>query len=299
MSSHDRSGRNERAIAGLSSKTLLVAGVVRDCAAELRSDVFRLKAALGRFRAVHWLLIESDSDDDTVTQLGELVAEVPNFKFQSLGTLRERLPLRTQRIAHCRNAYLQELRSNASYRGLEFLLVADFDGTNELIAEEAIVSCWDRIDWDVCTANQQGPYYDIWALRHPLWSPNDCSAHYRFLVQHEVPPEQALAVAVHSRMVRIDRDAAWIEVDSAFGGLAIYRRPVLDRAEYAGLDADGDEICEHVPLHCSIRANDHRIFINPKLINAGYTEHSRALLIGNRTARAARRLIRRFVPSGA
>ncbi len=158
------------------------------------------------------------------------------------------------------------------------MIIADFDGVNRLITDEAVLSCWERNDWDVCTANQRGPYYDVWALRHRDWSPNDCWLQYVFLFQHNVGKRLALFAAVHSRMITISEDSNWIEVDSAFGGFAIYRRSVLEEALYVGLRDDGGEICEHVTFHSQLRAQHRRIFINPKLINAAYTEHTEHIL---------------------
>lgn len=296
MSQNDRSGGTNRAdLASLSARKVLVVGVVRNCAVQIKADVTRLEAALRPFRHVSWLLVESDSDDDSVAKLRELTAEFSDFRFISLGNLRAQLPRRSERISFCRNAYLKEIRTNESYRGVDFVIVSDFDGVNTLISEAAILSCWERDDWDVCAANQQGPYYDIWALRHEAWSPNDCAAQYRFLVRQGVGPERALSVAVHSRMIPIAQDSEWIEVQSAFGGLAIYRRSALEKGEYAGLDADGNEVCEHVALHSGISG---KIFINPKLINAGRTEHVEALFIRNKIVRITRRAIGRLLKAG-
>jgi hypothetical protein len=87
--------------------------------------------------------------------------------------------------------------------------------------------------------------------------------------------EAATFAAVYARMVTIPQDGEWIEVDSAFGGLAIYRRDCLRHARYIGLNKTGREICEHVPFHMALRKRGSRIFVNPKLINCAYTEHSR------------------------
>jgi hypothetical protein len=70
-------------------------------------------------------------------------------------------------------------------------------------------------------------------------------------------------------MITIPEDSDWIEVDSAFGGFAIYRRSSLaDTAAYEGVE------CEHVTFHDHIRRNGGRIFINPKLINGVESGHS-------------------------
>jgi hypothetical protein len=267
--------RGNGALSLLSDYNFLVAGVVRDCAKSIRDDVMRISGALKHAHSVSWLVIESDSDDTTCAQLGRLETEIPNFRFISLGRLRQLIPLREERIAHCRNAYLQELETNPCYSSVDYVVVADLDGINDLLSESGVLSCWDRVDWGVCTANQRGPYYDIRALRHPLWSPNDCFRQREFLIHHNVKKGSASWSSVFSRMIRVAETESWIPVDSAFGGLAIYRRSILQGVRYAGLDESGGIICEHVELHSRLRAKGCKIFVNPRLINTAKTDHSR------------------------
>ncbi len=87
-------------------------------------------------------------------------------------------------------------------------------------------------------------------------------------------------------MVTVAEDSPWIEVESAFGGLAIYRRDALLEGDYRGLDANGAEVCEHVSLHQAMRSTGARLYINPRLVNTDLTEHTR-------DARWPRRLVRR------
>lgn len=272
------------------SASVLVAGTVRDGARHVAAEVARIGAALRGFARVQWLLIESDSSDATAAALDALAGRISGFRHLSLGTLAGRLPARTERLALCRNTYLQELRAHPSYAGVDLVLIADLDAANPLLSESALASCWRRDDWDVCTANQRGPYFDIWALRHPHWSPNDCWAQYRFLTQNGMSARRAWSACVRARMIRIRPESPWIEVDSAFGGLGLYRRRALEHGEYRGADALGVEICEHVPLHESLRARGRRIFINPALINAPSPEH----MDRTRLARSMRRAVRRL-----
>ena len=76
-------------------------------------------------------------------------------------------------------------------------------------------------------------------------------------------------------MIHIPLNSKWIQVDSAFGGLAVYRRSEIYNAEYTGIDHNNSEVCEHVAFHKTIRDNNGLIFINPMLINTTYTEHSK------------------------
>ena len=263
----------------LSELNILVAGVARNCEKTIQRDVFRLSESLKGCKALLWLVIESDSFDKTPDELQSLQSTLADFRFLSLGTLQHAMPIRTERIAHCRNVYLDELKSNPLYAEVDYLVVADLDGVNDLVTAQGFASCWTRSDWDVCTANQRGPYYDIWALRHPLWSPNDCWRQYHFLLEHGARREDALWAAMYTKMFTISENEDWIEVDSAFGGLAVYRKEVVDGVVYEGLDDAGEGVCEHVSVNTQIRSRGQRIFINPKLINAAETDqaHQRML----------------------
>jgi hypothetical protein len=266
----------------LQSKHFLIAGLARNSTNTIKRDIWRLKAALRLFPNLYWYVVESDSDDGTQDELKALALKIPNFRFTSLGALREKMPLRTERLAFCRNKYLEELKHNRLYANIDYLVVADLDGINQLIEEQGILSCWNRDDWDVCTANQRGPYSDVWALRHEIWMPNDCLSQYKFFVQNKLSERKALFAALYSKMITIPQNSDWIEVDSAFGGFAIYRRKSLADARYVGLNDRGEEICEHVPFHAMLKSTACRIFINPKLINAGYTEHTKPLRLLSR-----------------
>lgn len=254
---------------------MLIVGVARNIEHVAIQEFAALQSAFADFKVKHWMVIESDSSDLTVQALRNIQDSAANFQLISLGNLRDRFALRTERLAHCRNRYLQEIEDNPMYATVRWVVVVDLDGTNEILDRNAVASCWHRDDWDVCCANQQGLYYDVWALRHPSWSPNDCWDEYRRLVAQGVPRYDARWAAVYSRMHHIDKGAAWIAVDSAFGGLAIYKRSVLAGARYCGINAAGDEVCEHVALHAQLRAKGGALMINPDLINLDESEHTR------------------------
>lgn len=262
----------------LTNNHFLAVGLARNCAATIKNDVLYVQNALGNAPDNHWLVIESDSDDNTLEVLEELKATVPNFDYISLGTLRDKYPLRTDRIAYCRNRYLEELENNPLYANLTHLLVADLDGVNDCITDKAIASCFTRTDWVACTANQWGPYYDVYALRHEIWSPNDCWDVQRFLGMRGMNEEESTACAVYSRMISISESEDWIEVDSAFGGLGIYRVAAIHGLRYQGLNHRGEEVSEHVSFHRQIRDGGGKIFINPQLINGTLNEHSKGFI---------------------
>ena len=136
----------------------LIVGLVRDCSNSIFKDVLGIQKVFERFSNVKWLLIESDSKDNSLKKLEDLTHKIDEFRFISCGNLQKKMSLRTERLAYCRNIYLNELHANENYKNIDFLVIADFDGINTILNETALLSCWDRNDWDVCTANQQGPY---------------------------------------------------------------------------------------------------------------------------------------------
>jgi hypothetical protein len=253
---------------------IAIVGLARNCARSLRHDLAQLSQACAGAAKVHLLVIESDSTDGTPALLESLAREMAGLRFIGLGSLRERHPLRTDRIAQCRNAYLDALASDPRYAAVSHVLVADLDRVCKDIDARAVESCWHlELPWDMCSANQGDHYYDIWALRHPQWCPGDAWAEFAQL-KPLLGEREATNVSLFSRMVHIDRCAAPIEVDSAFGGLAIYRRDaLLCGARYLGLDPQGREVCEHVQFHAQLRGKGFRLFINPALINANSTRH--------------------------
>ena len=184
-----------------------------------------------------------------------------------------------------------EIGSNGSTRSDDVQ-----DGVNsELTATAtatAVESCWNLSeDWDACFANQSKAYYDIWALRHKTWCPNDCWQTYRFLQSNGVGKFSALEAAVYSRMISINHNKDPIEVDSAFGGLGIYKKSAILLGEYVGIDGNNEEICEHVQLHKFISDKNMRLYIVPSLINCGWNEHSNNLRVTARFKARFRHLI--------
>lgn len=125
--------------------------------------------------------------------------------------------------------------------------------------------------WAVMTASQTGFYYDVWALRS---SP---TITYDFLVRAR--QESFFSIAWKSQITRfggthnlgIPSDHPLIEVESAFGGAAIYAAQYLSNAcIYDGWLDRGwwlhREQCEHVSFNRCVRRNagEGKIFINPK-----------------------------------
>jgi len=82
--------------------------------------------------------------------------------------------------------------------------------------------------------------------------------------------------------IPIPPTAAPIIVDSAFGGLGIYRREATLQARYLGLFPEGDEVCDHVAFNATVKGSDGVLAIYPALQNQTPPEHVIASLRGTK-----------------
>ena len=256
----------------------LIVGTIRNCQRQIFHTIKCLDKGLYFANKIEYFFVESDSDDNTLNSLKKLSRQKKNFRYESFGRLRTKLPIHTQRLALCRNRCLEELKSKKN-GWVDYLIVVDTDGVCSNINSQVIQECIAEKGWSAQTANVKGAYYDIWALRHNVWSPNDCWQATKEELNIGFSRFESESRNVYSRMIKINPSNKFIAVDSAFGGLAIYRKSSIpDNAKYIGLNRNGEKICEHVSFHNSIKQNQGTIFINPKLIIGpspyGHTKYS-------------------------
>lgn len=252
---------------------LVIFGITLNRAGTLRDDLAARARAARHFARAHILVIESDSTDSSLALLESLSKEFPQLRYHSLGTLREDYPLRTDRIARCGNANLKALDNDPLYANVTHVLVNDLDRVSREPQPEALASCFALdIPWNASFADQGDYHYDVWALRHPLWCPVGAWVEYEQLwplFGERVETE----LARFPRMVHIAPERAPIEGESAFGGVARYRRDALCGMRYMGLNAGGAQICEHVALHEVMRKRGGHMYVNPALIKTHRTKH--------------------------
>lgn len=285
---------------------ILLTGIVSNVETKLYRDLSRVISALSDFNKVSIYLVESDSTDKTPELLNKMSRITPNFTFISLGDLKSTIPDRINRLRYCRNKYVAHIRSIPRALLPEYVAVADLDGMNTALSRKAVATCFVNPIWDVVLANQKYGYYDIFALRHKEWQPTDCFTELEILKQ-KIPRaeykknslygklrlncayDKARKDAIYSKMIRIRRNAPWVQVDSGFGGFAIYKSELFLQHDYATNDRSSEQ-SEHVALHSKIVSTGRKIFINPSLINSNFNTHNlnRYLLI-----REFRRLVNR------
>jgi len=249
-----------------------IVGTVRDVAEMISPELEVVERAFEKFGFLSIFLVESDSKDKTLKTLQKLKETKLNFEYVSLGNLQTEIPNRYERIAFCREQYLNYVREKRE--DIDYVVVVDLDGMNLNLSEDSVGNAFSQSEnWDAVFANQRGRYYDIGALRHRYWSPNDC-----FSVMHWASSittnESARLLAIQSRMIKIDEVAELIPVESAYGGLAIYRADAFVQSSYIGLDENLNPQLDFVAFNLKLSEKGFRLFIDPRLINCVFNSHN-------------------------
>jgi FkbM family methyltransferase len=222
-----------------------------------------------------FVFVENDSEDDSKARLLKWLGSRPTGTLLELDGLAATEPTRTARLAYARNAYLGHLRESP-YIDYDDLVILDLDDVNATPLDlTAYAAAADFLQVDEETvgvfANSRPVYFDIWALRHPTWCPNDCWAEVR---ANRDSWTASVERFIYERQIAIDSHQPPLGVESAFGGLGIYRlRKVLPH-QYVGTTSSGTDVCEHVSLNLELSRSG-QLFIFPALQNLAPQAHLR------------------------
>lgn len=243
---------------------VVICGTARNVEKKLRHFFDDLSKSFSQFNEVHFYIVESFSEDLTLVALKEMAKNNSNIRFAEDTEISIQEKRRTVRIASARNRIVTEIRNY--YSDFDYVVMADMDGVNRNLSSKAVMTCWNYGDWDAIFSNQPYCYYDIWALRANGWSETDCWDEYKSL-RSRMDEAAALKIAVTDKMRSIKPGHQLISVNSAFGGLGIYKRRAFIEGVYVGENANGSERCEHVSFHEDLVQKGFKLYINPALIN--------------------------------
>jgi hypothetical protein len=273
------------------SRRAVFVGCARDCARALPSVLDNVSRMAETFDQAAFVWVENDSVDDTKRLLTAWCKGRPDAHIIGLDGLGQAERARTRRIEFARNTYVafMRLRQLGSF---DFTVMLDMDEVNAQPLDidafrRAVAFIADRPDTAGVFANQGGPYYDQWALRHPERCPGDIWEEVCDRVARDgLSDAEAFKIAVLDRLFTLPPDADPLEVDSAFGGLAIYRTAhvLANPNAYVGervkvMDAQGRlvsvrmQACEHVAFNRGLRGMGKHLYVLPWLQNVS-TSHS-------------------------
>jgi glycosyltransferase involved in cell wall biosynthesis len=256
------------------TRNVVFVGCARNCKPHIGGVLENVARFAAEFREAAYIFVENDSADGTPSVLESWLEGRPLSTLIRLDGLTVKHPSRTDRIAAARNAYLEHIAGGA-LRDFDYLVIIDVDDVNaKPISLDAFRDALELLENDssyaAVFACSDPVYYDVWALRHPEWCPADVWDEVR--AHPELPYAAAVQRFVRSRQIAIPADSPPIDVQSAFGGLGIYRLSGTLGARYDGLTSTGAERCEHVPFNLAVGESG-RLSILPSLRNRAPAEH--------------------------
>ena len=273
-------------------RKVVLVGTISNAEKKLESDFYKVFNSLHFFDQIDVFLVESDSLDSTIAVLNKISKKTVNFNYITLGNLKAIVPNRIERIRKCRNEYVKFIRNNINIKKWDYVVVTDLDGMNTALESDSISRLFSsQTSWDGCFANQKHGYYDLYALRETTWMPRNCFTDLELIknkISTDIPHryqffkrfrrliayDQARKISLYDKMRVISREANWIQVDSAFGGLGIYKSKWFLNYDY-GERSDKDTLnSEHVDFHLKCREAGAEFFIVPSMINSNWNEYN-------------------------
>jgi len=277
----------------METSSCVLIGAARNIADKLPKTLATLDQIAALWSKSAIVIAENGSTDDTKAVLETFRRSDPaRLKVLTLDAEANSIPARTMRLALVRNRLLEYV--HAHYSTYEYILMIDLDGILDDFEVGSIQKALQtpiQGGWDALFANSAGKYYDIWALRSTELNVGfDCWDFVRHM-QHQirVPAEFAKEIAVKQYQNQIAPDRKPIPVDSAFGGLGLYRLAKTVGCVYKGQTDTCSCIplikniipgscfpytCEHISFHKDmIDKHGAKLFILPSLLVKSQDEH--------------------------
>jgi hypothetical protein len=254
-----------------------ILGIVRNGGESLTATLLRIEQLRAHLKSSRVIIATNDNSDNTDDILQDYAAKNAGVDVLFLDSMAELFDERVERIAAARNAVLEHLFATNPVHPLT--LVLDMDGPNTRLEPSQVLKAAARQvpHWDAVFANSLPAYYDLYALRCAGWCEQDPWRELTGLTRprmlRSVWWRRMQRKIIYNRQYSIPTDGPLIEVESAFGGLGLYKTEALRGATYQPRDETGQITCEHATLHHSLRSAGKRLFIDPGLMTLAQTEH--------------------------
>lgn len=261
----------------ISDSTLIICSIVRNAEKGLRRNIPIINSLCRKFNDFTIVIYENDSIDNTKQILHAWQQSMPQKihvisedtdSSKTIPTSEEVSGVnpffsrkRIAKMANLRNKYLTYLEENSLKS--DFIMVVDLDVAS--LCLDGILDSFEKSDrWDIVTAygystgpNLRRRYHDTYALTK--------------LNTSDRPQTESDIITNASEMARICKSSSnLIPVDSAFGGLAIYKFKAIQGLRYQvepNNDSRVEVHCEHFSLNRqAAKKGFNRIFINPLMI---------------------------------
>jgi len=267
----------------------VIIGCARSVAAHLPSTLAQIDAIRSLWLDAAVVIAENGSTDSTKQLLAEYAATKSHTHILTLDEANS-ISSRTERLALVRNRLLDFV--HATYPSFDYVLSVDLDGILDGFKSSGLTDLFKSFPtdtWDAVFANVTGKYYDIWALRSAeMGITYDCWDMIRHLqLEGGVSRADAKAACVTQFQTVIKASPSrLLPVESAFGGLGLYRLAATRGCTYVGYTQAcscemiafnhaqcAPETCEHVSFHKDMVAKGAKLFICSSLLVKTQQEH--------------------------
>ncbi len=286
---------------------ITVAGCARDCGVHLDAIFDNLARLSIEYPQLSLVTVENDSLDNTSEILNRYSRHFLRHDIIQIPGLAKSIPIRTQRLAFIRNLIIDVLHER-KYSDSDYVLMIDFDEVcirpwNIETLSRAIAFMEADSNLAACFSNCDGHYYDLWAFRHPRVCPGDIWLDsFVHRQKSNCTVEEAFSQEVGPKIFQIPTTLPPFQVDSAFGGMGIYKMRALreSTSRYLGeqsirIDTDKGpsmiryQRCEHVPYHAGLTMQlGAKLAIFPELITQD--THARRFIPGAMDALAIEKI---------
>ena len=234
-------------------KSLTIGICLRNCEKYCNFNFKKINEICNLFESSHIIFYENGSNDNTLNLLKIYCLQNSNTILIHEEYLTDNYP-RTVRLARGRNICL----NIAKILNNDIYITLDFDDVLSDLNVDNIVKCFkENLKWGALFANQNGCYYDLWALRtYDNWMDYVCWESVPII-------GKIFAITIHNRNIPKNKI---IKVKSAFGGFGIYDLSILKNCYYYGWK-NNKNICEHIHLHKQINNKKINLYIIGYLIN--------------------------------
>lgn len=253
-------------------KNIVITGLTRNSSDYLYDNIKSINNIGLYCKNISYFIYENDSSDDTVAVLEKIKEEIPSFNYQSENLQLEffthknsqslKSTTRTKNLARHRNICLNYIKTH--YFNSDYVIVMDTDFNQFSLdgiinsfgwlydnVADALVGNSFELKHTVSTHHKNLWNYDCWAYRGTWWQDLQ-----KYVDAYGFDPMMWFGFwhpPIGSQPVK---------VNSAFGGIGIYKTTDYTSVEYEGYD------CEHVCLHKNLYTlnPDYRLCLNPSQI---------------------------------
>ena len=254
-------------------QTLIICGIVRDAEKGLRRNIPVINAICRQLKDFRIIIYENDSRDQTKDllrawhQQDEQRIHVSLNNTDPTRTIPKAATVgcnpffskkRIEKMASLRNHYMEYIDSRQWTA--DYLMVVDMD-VAQLRLNGILNTLQAPFEWDAVAANGYSTspslrrrYHDTYALT--LYGDNS--------------PQTEKKIKSHAaRLGKLKPGDAWMRVDSAFGGLALYNFQAVKGLRYTALPNNDPRVevkCEHVSIYTQMRQRGcTHFYINPAM----------------------------------